>query len=92
MDWRPDSSMSKIEVDCAKSVNLGNLNLPLRDDRANKGRKSHLLCAFVPDPILGNSFTQFIQFSPNSNRTDIVILFQDEDAKDPKRSFLPKVI
>lgn len=51
--------MSRIEVDCAESIYSGNLNLSLRGDRANKERKSHLLCTFDPDTILGNSFAQF---------------------------------
>lgn len=84
--------MSKTEVDSAEDVNSGNLDLLLRDDRANK-EKNHIYCV----PLFQILFWaihlhSFIQFSPNSNGTDIVILFQDEDAKDPKRSFLPKVI
>lgn len=59
MDWRPQSSMSKTEVDSAEDVNPGNLDLPLRDDRAKKERKLYLLCFFVADNILGNLFAQF---------------------------------
>lgn len=59
MDLRPESSISKTEVDSVEDVNSRNLDLPLRDNRASKERKSHLLCAFVPDSSLGYSFAQF---------------------------------
>lgn len=60
--WTEDQihqSKSKIEVDCADDVLSENLDLHLRQDRANNDSKSHVLGTFVQDTVLGNLFAQY---------------------------------
>lgn len=83
-----DQPKSKVEVECAKNVHSENLDLYLTHGGASDVSRLHLLCTWCgPDTIPSNSFAHFNSIL----NIPVDQAFQNEDAKDPKRSFLPKV-